>query len=147
VALAGEVDAGELLVEADPDVGVGLVVAQADVEPRPVALDELLLGEQRLGLVLGDEEVDLGDLGDHLGAPAGRLAGEVPTHALANRARLADVEHLASLVLEHVDTGLIRQLLTLRCNVNRTTARHLLRYASGGVGVVGILRFGHSPTG
>ena len=40
VALAGEVDARELLVEADPDVGVGLVVAQADVELRPVALDE-----------------------------------------------------------------------------------------------------------
>ena len=32
VALAREVDARELLVEADPDVGVGLVVAQADVE-------------------------------------------------------------------------------------------------------------------
>ena len=56
--LAGEVDARVVLVEADADVGVGLVVAQADVEARPVALDEALLGEQRLRLGGGDEEVD-----------------------------------------------------------------------------------------
>ena len=78
MALAGEVDARELLVEADPDVGIGLVVAQADVEPRPVALDELLLGEQRLGLGLGDEEVDRGDLVDHLAAAARRLPEKWP---------------------------------------------------------------------
>src|SRR5262249_40821570 len=46
VALAGEVDPRELLVEADRDVGIGLVVAEADVEARPVALDLLLLGEE-----------------------------------------------------------------------------------------------------
>ena len=50
VALAREVDARELLVQADRDVRVGLVVAQPDVEARPVLLDEVLLGEQRLGL-------------------------------------------------------------------------------------------------
>src|SRR5262249_31449096 len=64
VSLAGEVDARELLVEADPDVGVGLIVAEADVEARPVALDLLLLGEQRLGFGLGHQELDRGDLGD-----------------------------------------------------------------------------------
>ena len=52
VPLAGEVDAGKLLVEADPDVGIGLVVPQPDVEPRAVALDEALLREQGLRLVL-----------------------------------------------------------------------------------------------
>ena len=61
VLLAGEVDPRVLLVEADADVGVGLVVAQADVEVRPVALDEALLGEQRLGLGRGDEGVDAVD--------------------------------------------------------------------------------------
>ena len=71
VALAGEVDARELLVEADAHVGIGLVVAQPDVEPRPVALDELLLGEQRLGLGLGDQEVDRGDLLDERRARRG----------------------------------------------------------------------------
>src|SRR6202012_4786953 len=58
VFLAGEVDPGVVLVEADRDVGVGLVVAQADVEARAVALDEALLGEQRLGLAGGDQRVD-----------------------------------------------------------------------------------------
>ena len=67
--LAREVDAREVLVEADPDVGVGLVVAQPDVEDGPVALDELLLGEQRLGLGLGGDELDVGDLGDHVRGP------------------------------------------------------------------------------
>src|SRR5205823_4988104 len=62
VTLAGEVDPREVLVHADPDVRVRLVVAQPDVEPRPVALDELLLREQRLGLGLGDEDVHRRDL-------------------------------------------------------------------------------------
>ena len=61
VPFASEVDARELLVERDADVGVGLVVAELDVEQRSVALDELLLGDQRLRLGLGDQEVDRGD--------------------------------------------------------------------------------------
>ena len=38
--------------------GIGLVVAQADVEARPVLLDEALLGEQRLGLAGDDDALD-----------------------------------------------------------------------------------------
>ena len=56
MALAREVDAREVLVERDPDVRIGLVVAQPDVEGRAVLLDEVLLGEQGLGLVLRDDE-------------------------------------------------------------------------------------------
>ena len=85
VALAREVDARVVLVEADPDVGVGLVVAQPDVEQRPVALDELLLGEQRLGLGLGGDEVDLG----RPGRPFRRLRGSpVFEKWLATRLRI-----------------------------------------------------------
>ena len=101
VLLAGEVDARVVLVEADADVGVGLVVAQADVEARPVALDEALLGEQRLGLVGGDEDVDPVDPRGE----AGLAAGEVRGDPLADRARLADVEQLAARVVEEVDAG------------------------------------------
>jgi hypothetical protein len=43
VALAREVDPREVLVEADGDVGIGLVVPQPDVEARLVLLDEGLL--------------------------------------------------------------------------------------------------------
>ena len=61
MALAGEVDPREVLVERDRDVRVGLVVAQADVEARLVLLDEVLLGEQRLGLGVDDERLDVVD--------------------------------------------------------------------------------------
>src|SRR6201999_2396732 len=49
VLLTREIDARKVLVQADRDVGVRLVVAQPDVELRLVLLDEVLLGEQRLG--------------------------------------------------------------------------------------------------
>ena len=65
VALAGEVDAGEVLVHRDRDERVGLVVAQADVEAGPVLLDEALLGQQGLGLGGDDDALDLGDLAEH----------------------------------------------------------------------------------
>ena len=107
--LAGEIDARVVLVEADADVGVGLVVAQADVEARPVALDEALLGEQRLGLVGGDEDVDAVD-------PRGEprlAAGEVRGDAFADRACLADVEQLVVVLVEEIDAGRIGQLATL----------------------------------
>ena len=55
VALAREVDPREVLVERDRDVGIGLVVAQPDVEARLVLADEVLLREQRLRLGLDDE--------------------------------------------------------------------------------------------
>jgi hypothetical protein len=109
VPLAREVDARELLVEADPDVGVGLVVAQADVEDRPVAFDELLLGQQRLGLGLGRDELDVAHLGEHRRARAAEVAG----HALLDRERLADVEDLALGVAEQVDAGAVRQRAAL----------------------------------
>jgi hypothetical protein len=61
VALAREVDAREVLVERDRDVGIGLVVAQPDVEARLVLLDEVLLGEQRLRLGVDHERLDVVD--------------------------------------------------------------------------------------
>ena len=84
MALAREVDAREVLVEADGDVGVRLVVAQPDVEARPVLLDEVLLREERLGLRVDDERLDVVDERAQLGA-----AGEVRRDALADRLRLA----------------------------------------------------------
>ena len=71
VLLAREVDPREVLVQRDPDVGVRLVVAQPDVVARPVLADEVLLGEQRLRLGLGGDELDVRDLVEH---PRGALA-------------------------------------------------------------------------
>ncbi len=99
--LAGEVDPRVVLVEADGNVGVGLVVAQTDVEAGPVALDEALLSEQRLGLRRGDEELDAIDAAGETALAAGEVGGD----ALADRASLADVEDLAVATVEEVDAG------------------------------------------
>ena len=105
VALTREVHARELLVERYADVRVRLVVAQADVEGRPVLLDEALLGEQSLGLVLGRDEVDRLDARQHLVRSACRAAAEVRADPLADRLRLSDVERAPAGVLEQVDAG------------------------------------------
>ena len=102
VTLAGDVDPRIGLVERDRDVGIGLVVAQPDVELRPVALDELLLGEQRLGLGRGDDELDVGNLVAERARGCPSL-GEMRGDPLANRVRLADVEDLAGAITEQVD--------------------------------------------
>ena len=109
VLLAREVDPRELLVGGDGDVRVALVVAQPHVEARLVALDQALLGQQRLGLAVEGDEVDrLGDR-DHLHRAAGDRRREVAGHALAQGARLADVDHLPGRVGEQVDAGAVRQ--------------------------------------
>ena len=91
-----------------------------------MALDELLLGEQRLGLGLGDEEVDRGDL---VGQSAERRAArEVAGDALADRARLADVDDPPLAVGEHVDAGRVGQVLAL---LGDAPSRRRCRPASG----------------
>ena len=112
VALAGEVDPREVLVERDRDVRVRLVVAQPDVEPRLVLLDEVLLGEQRLGLGVDDQRLDLVDHVDQIPAPACARVREMRRDPLADRVGLADVDHLAAAVAEQVDAGLVGELAT-----------------------------------
>ena len=113
MALAREVDARVVLVERDREVRVGLVVAQADVEARLVALDEVVLGQQRLGLGGHEQEVDLVDAVDHLDRAARDPVGEVAGDALADRLRLADVDDLARVVVEQVDAGPVGQVAAL----------------------------------
>ena len=109
--LTGEHDPRVLVADRDGDVGVGLVVAQADVERRPVALDQVLLEQQRLGLGVGGDELDLLDPLDQPGRLHGRVqvAAEVRPHPLAQRLGLADVEHLSLPAPEHVHPGLVGQ--------------------------------------
>ena len=104
VALAGEVDPREVLVERDRDVRIRLVVAQPDVEARLVLADEVLLREQRLRLGLDDEVLDVVDESGQ--RPARR---EVRGDALADRLRLAHVDDAAARVAEEVDARLVRQ--------------------------------------
>ncbi len=57
---AGGEDAGEALV-LDADVGVRLVVLEEDVVLRLDLLDEVVLQDQRLGLGVGDDDLDVDD--------------------------------------------------------------------------------------
>jgi hypothetical protein len=113
MALAREVDAREVLVHRDRDERIGLVVAQSDVEARAVLLDEVLLGQQRLGLGGDEHELDRLDRVDHLvGAARDRIA-EVAGDALLDRLGLADVDDLALVVAEQVDARAVGQRLAL----------------------------------
>ena len=124
VPLAREHHARVVVLDRDRDVRERLVVAQADVERRAVALDQVLLQVQRLDLGVRDDHLDVGD---PLRQPLDRRARvrrglEVRAHARPQRLRLADVEHLAALVAEEVDAGLRRkpfQLLFQVCGHGR----------------------------
>ena len=105
VPLAREHHARVLVLDRDRDVRERLVVAQADVERRPVPLDEVLLEVERLDLGAGDDHLDVRDpLRQQPDLRAAVLAVlEVRAHARAERLRLADVEDVAFRVAEQVD--------------------------------------------
>ena len=107
--LASEVHARELLVERDRDVWVRLVVAKPDVVAGPVLADEVLFGQQGLGLRLRGDELDVLDLVDQAMRALGRRAREVRRHPLPDRLRLSDVQHPATRVTEEVDAGRVRK--------------------------------------
>src|SRR5207248_1005050 len=64
---ARELDAREVLADADLQVREGLVVLEVDVEARADVLDEAGLQEQGVDLALGFEVVDVGDEADEVG--------------------------------------------------------------------------------
>src|SRR5437867_9928806 len=88
VPLAREHDTWVLVRNRDGDVGERLVVAQADVERRAVALDEVLLEVERLDLAPGHDRLDVGDPVDQLVDADPRVAApclEVLADARAER--------------------------------------------------------------
>ena len=97
---------GRRMAGADQDIGKALVVAQHHVVARPQLLDEIGLEQQRLGFRLGGDEHHRARLGDHPGN-AGRLTlrRRIGGDALLDRARLADIEHLALGPDHAVDAG------------------------------------------
>ncbi len=72
VPLAREHHARVLVLDRDGDVRERLVVAEPDVERRPVPLDEVLLEVERLDLAAGDDHLDVGDA---VGQDAGSAPG------------------------------------------------------------------------
>jgi hypothetical protein len=115
VPFAREHDARVLVLDGDGDVGVRLVVAETDVEGRPVTADEVLLEVEGLGLVPRRDHLEALDPLRELLHPEPRVPGpEVGADARTKRFRLADVEHGVPRVPEEVDAGLRRQRLQLR---------------------------------
>ena len=112
--LARPLDPREVVGQRDLDVRVALVVLEADVEARPVALDQVHLEEQRLGDRVGLGDLDVDDPVDHAADPVdlagGRLLLPVRPDAVAQALRLADVDDVAAVVLHQVDARLVGQL-------------------------------------
>ncbi len=103
-------DQRELVAGAQEDVGEALVVAQDDVERRPVPLDQVGLEQQRLDLARGGDELHRAGQRHHALQPGRQpLRLGVGRHPLPERFGLADVERLAALVEHAVDPRLVRQ--------------------------------------
>src|SRR5207253_805849 len=109
---AGDERARPLLPRRDLDVGISLVVPQADVVTRAMLLDERVFEQQRFELGVGDDRFQV------LPGPEQRLrlgglrpSGEVRGHALLERAGLAGVQDLSATVLEKVDAGRVGNVL------------------------------------
>ena len=112
--LARPLDPRELVAQRHLDVRIALVVLEPDVEPRPVALDEVGLEEEGLGdrVRLGHLDVDdpVDDAPDPVDLAGRRLLLPVRAHAAAQALRLADIDDVAPGVLHEVDAGLVGQL-------------------------------------
>src|SRR4029077_4069634 len=96
----------EAVLVAQMDRGKALVIAQHDVEAWLVRLDEVVLEQQRLGLGVGDRDLDGRDLLHerlHLGIDVAR--GEVRAHAILQAPRLADIEQLLLRPEHAIDAG------------------------------------------
>ncbi|CAM5696230.1 hypothetical protein SBADM41S_10954 [Streptomyces badius] len=102
---AHDLDAGELLVERDREVGIALVVPVLDVEPGVELLDPGILQLERLDLGGDDRPLDGCGGGDHRARTRVEIGQvlEVVGHALAQVLGLPDVDHPAVLVAEPVD--------------------------------------------
>ena len=74
-------------------------------------LDEVVFEQQRFGLGVGDRDLDACDMPDqrlHLGIDVARE--EIVAHAIAQAARLADIQKLAVFGVHAIDAGPPRQI-------------------------------------
>src|SRR5262245_20710187 len=104
---AGFEDAREVLVNRQLQMRVGLVILEHHVVARLVALDQVRFEDQRLGLGVGDDELEVNNARDQLlrlGVHHARVL-KILAHPVAQVLRLADIEDLALRVLVKVAAG------------------------------------------
>ncbi len=101
-----DVDARILFV-GQLDVGIGLVVAQQDVEARLVLLDQVVFERERFLFVVDQDVVDIARFGNQrAGLDVGQLVlGKVAADAVPQDLRLADVDHPPAGVLVQIHSG------------------------------------------
>ncbi len=118
VTLSREHHARVLVRHGDRDVREGLVVAEPDVERWAVALHEVLLEMQRLGLALRDDHLDAADSRHEVADALARVAPavEVAAHTGPEGLRLPDVEDLVARVAKEIDARSLRQPTELAPN-------------------------------
>jgi hypothetical protein len=87
-------DPREVLAQRDLHERIALVVAEPDVEARPMLLDEVRLEEVRLAHRVGDDVLDVRHLGRHAHDPRVQpgLRSEVRADPMAEHVRLAHVQ-------------------------------------------------------
>ncbi len=101
---------GPFVGAGDGQIGIGLVVDQADVEAGPVTFDERVLQHQRLDLVVGDDPLDGVGVVDHGLGACGQTPGEIGGDPGPQRLGLADVYHLAVPITEQIGAGCVGYL-------------------------------------
>ena len=101
---------GKLLVEGHRQERVALVIAQPDVEPRPVLFDEAVFQHQGFDLVADLDPLDALRRRHHLRRPRMHVPRilEVVRQPLTKARRLADVDHPPERVLELIRAWRIR---------------------------------------
>jgi hypothetical protein len=104
----GDKDLGKAVGQRELHVGVGLVVAQQDVEARLALLDEVVFERQRLVLVGHQDVFQIDGLAHQRAGLGVGLRGfqQIRPDARAQVLGLAHVDHLALGVLVEVHAGL-----------------------------------------
>src|SRR5439155_6970980 len=122
------VDPRKRLGHRELEVEVVLVVLQPDVETRPVVLDEAVLEHQRLDLVGGGDELEVGRPAHELrhARRLGVSSREVLPQPVPQAQRLADVDDLRLGVAKQVNARALRDRLQPRLDRLFEGNRHVL---------------------
>lgn len=98
---------GPLVTDGDREIRVALVVDEADVEARPVCLDQVVLEHDGLDVARDDDPLDRRRPLHHLGGARVQVNRvlEVAREPAAQRQRLADVDDPACRIPELVRAG------------------------------------------
>ena len=116
--MARDEHARERLVGGELEVRIILVVAKQDVIFGPALLDQMIFERQRLDDRVGDDDLEaIRLIQQGIGFRMYAACAEITPHAIAQRARLADINGLARLIRVYIHPGLLRQMRDLALEI------------------------------